>query len=479
MESTQNSEFVVPTTDDREVDAVSAVAGAEQIDATNNEESTPFTKRKRKKTSGVWEHFRLVKLLDGTDLLDNAKTNDVVVRKLMEKLNLQKKLVVGGKLFHVRCCAHILNLLVQDGLGEIEDIIHNVRESVKHVNASPGRLHNFSKLAKQLSMSNKHLILDVATRWNATYAMLSTALEFKEVFLNYADRESTYTTLLSKEDWKKVEEFSFNAIYSHDEAPKQMQIVQDTLYELYQEYVEAHKIANVVSSSGIDGRQGVSTGSTSMSGFSSLTSWFGKCIKTGTTKYDQHIRSVGSFTSVKSELDIYLEDEIYIGESGVFFDALGWWKENNLKFRILSNMAANILAILITTVASKSAFTAGRRVIDSHHSSLGTKVVDMLICGADWLGLAILRAVDNGNWILLHMACHVISLSHLFFADDLILYAKPDLDQACVMKGILDEFEEDLSNVREIVRNNIVWLVGDDNDVHLWNDTWVLTLGLL
>ncbi|KAK8701879.1 hypothetical protein V6N13_020257 [Hibiscus sabdariffa] len=145
----------------------------------------------------------------------------------------------------------------------------------------------------------------------------------------------------------KLLEFSFNAIYSHDEAPKQMQIVQDTLYELYQEYVEAHKIANVVSSSGIDGRQGVSTGSTSMSGFSSLTSWFGKCIKTGTTKYDQHIRSVGSFTSVKSELDIYLEDEIYI-------------------------------------VASKSAFTAGRRVIDSHHSSLGTKVVDMLICGADW-----------------------------------------------------------------------------------------------
>ncbi|KAK8701878.1 hypothetical protein V6N13_020256 [Hibiscus sabdariffa] len=70
MESTQNSEFVVPTTDDREVDAVSAVAGAEQIDATNNEESTPFTKRKRKKTSGVWEHFRLVKLLDGTDLCE-------------------------------------------------------------------------------------------------------------------------------------------------------------------------------------------------------------------------------------------------------------------------------------------------------------------------------------------------------------------------------------------------------------------------
>ncbi|KAL4296882.1 hypothetical protein GQ457_12G018630 [Hibiscus cannabinus] len=132
--------------------------------------------------------------------VDNAKTNDVVAKILMENLNLQNKLVVGGKLFHVRCCAHILNLLVQDGLGEIEDIILNVRESVKHVNASPGRLHIFSELAKQLSMPKKHLILDVTTRRNVAYAMLSTALEFKEVFVNYVDRESTYTTLLSEED---------------------------------------------------------------------------------------------------------------------------------------------------------------------------------------------------------------------------------------------------------------------------------------
>ena len=138
--------------------------------------------------------------------VDNAKTNDVVAKKLRENLNLQGKLAIGGELFHVRCCAHILNLLVQDGLSKIEDIIHNVRASVKHVGASPGRLHVFSELSKQLLVSNKHLILDVSTRWNATYAMLSTALEFKEVFVNYADREPTYTTLPSEEDWEKVKE---------------------------------------------------------------------------------------------------------------------------------------------------------------------------------------------------------------------------------------------------------------------------------
>ncbi|KAE8709720.1 hypothetical protein F3Y22_tig00110328pilonHSYRG00209 [Hibiscus syriacus] len=549
MESTQNPDVVFITADNGEVDAA-ATASVEHVDATNNEELTPFTRRKRNKTSGVWEHFRMVKLHDGTDLcecshcvekfkkmkygtttplhrhigncpnlkvvnrgqlslkvqpgkldssymirnwkfdnakmrevishrimvqelpfnfveyglfnvvmkeanpgfnkisrasvkqdcissfeiekkrvqklldsvkrlhkrilsfvdvpppysgvciydslfkclkewnietmvvtltVDNAKTNDVVARKLMEILNLQKKLDVGGKLFHVRCCAHILNLLVQDGLGEIEDIIHNVRESVKHVNASPGRLHIFSELAKQLSMPKKHLILDVSTRWNATYAMLSTSLEFKEVFVNYVDRESTYTSLLSEEDGKKVEEVcSFLALFN--EATKIISEALDTVVLGGSDYMVAMAMkmkkkfdkywgtCNLLISIGaiLDPRQ------------------FGKGIKTGTSKYDQHIRSVDTFTFVKSELDTYLEEGVLIGEPDVYFDTLGWWKENNLKFSILSKIAADILAILVTTIASESAFSAGGRVIDLYRSSLGTKMVDMLVCGADW-----------------------------------------------------------------------------------------------
>ncbi|KAI3675473.1 hypothetical protein L1987_85063 [Smallanthus sonchifolius] len=316
-------------------------------------------------------------------------------------------------------------------------------------------------------MPKKHLILDVSTRWNATYAMLSTALEFKEVFVNYADRETTYNTLPSEDDWKKVEDvcsflalfneatkiisgseyptsnlflselygikealdevtldeddcmkgmanemkkkfdkywgscnmlisigavmdprykmvlvnFSFKAIYSKEKADEEIKLVQHNLEELFKEYVEAYKEPSVGSSRNANigsGPSGKSSGSTF------ITSRFGKGIKTGSAKYDQHIRSVDCVESVKSELVTYLEEGVIIPEPGVYFDALAWWNNNKLKYKILSKMAADILAIPITTVASESAFSAGGRVIDPHRSSLGTKMVDMLICGADW-----------------------------------------------------------------------------------------------
>jgi hypothetical protein len=93
------------------------------------------------------------------------------------------------------------------------------------------------------------------------------------------------------------------------------------------------------------------------------------------------------FQPVKSNLKIYLEEDVYICDEGtdLKFDALEWWKSNQLKYRILSKMARDILAILITTVSSKSAFSTGGRVIDLYCASLSTKTVEILLCGADWV----------------------------------------------------------------------------------------------
>nr|XP_023927487.1 zinc finger BED domain-containing protein RICESLEEPER 1-like [Quercus suber] len=137
-----------------------------------------------------------------TITLDNANNNDAAVRILKDAI--KRKLMLGGKIFHVRCCAHIINLLVQDGLSEIKMVIENVHESVKYLIASEACLIKFGEIAKQLQLPSKKLILDCPTRWNA-YAMLLATLEFREVFPRYKDRDVRYNWLLSYEDWDRTE----------------------------------------------------------------------------------------------------------------------------------------------------------------------------------------------------------------------------------------------------------------------------------
>ncbi|KAH1205714.1 Zinc finger BED domain-containing protein RICESLEEPER 2 [Glycine max] len=114
--------------------------------------------------------------------VDNASYIDSYLKNLKENLSLSTKLVLNGDLFHVRCCAHILNLLVQDGLGKIKDIIQNVRESVKYINHNDARLKAFSDVVEEKHLKERKLILDSPTRWNSTFQMLSTALKFKISF---------------------------------------------------------------------------------------------------------------------------------------------------------------------------------------------------------------------------------------------------------------------------------------------------------
>ena len=51
--------------------------------------------------------------------LDNATNNDTTKMFLKEKLSLP----LHGTLFRINCCAHILNIIVQDGLSNLSSSV--------------------------------------------------------------------------------------------------------------------------------------------------------------------------------------------------------------------------------------------------------------------------------------------------------------------------------------------------------------------
>ena len=66
----------------------------------------------------------------------NATTNDIVVGYVtMQLLSWRNDdaLVLAGQYMHVRCCVHILNLIVVSGLGELHASVTAIRNAVKYV----------------------------------------------------------------------------------------------------------------------------------------------------------------------------------------------------------------------------------------------------------------------------------------------------------------------------------------------------------
>ena len=71
-----------------------------------------------------------------TITVDNCSTNDAMIRLLLNKLDTSS-LILGGSMLHMRCAAHILNLIVQDGLSLIGDGIERIHDSVIYWIGSP------------------------------------------------------------------------------------------------------------------------------------------------------------------------------------------------------------------------------------------------------------------------------------------------------------------------------------------------------
>ncbi|XBI01221.1 hypothetical protein VPH35_130045 [Triticum aestivum] len=70
--------------------------------------------------------------------LDNYTSNDKAMVILPDKLDTSS-LMLDGQLMHMRCAAHILNLIVKDGMSVLEQGIERLRDRVAFWSATPKR----------------------------------------------------------------------------------------------------------------------------------------------------------------------------------------------------------------------------------------------------------------------------------------------------------------------------------------------------
>ncbi|CAK8562111.1 unnamed protein product [Lathyrus sativus] len=135
-----------------------------------------------------------------TITLDNASINDVMQQILKSQLALQNWLLHKGEFFHVRCSAHSLNLIMQDGLKVASGALQKIKKRIKHVKGLESGVVKFKQciyMVGNIDVSSG-LVTNVPTRWNSTYLMLKSSLKCQRAFENLHCYDENYTSNPSK-----------------------------------------------------------------------------------------------------------------------------------------------------------------------------------------------------------------------------------------------------------------------------------------
>jgi hypothetical protein len=134
--------------------------------------------------------------------LDNVVNNDSVIRGLRARFVARQGNAFIAKYFHVRCCAHIIKLVVNDGITALASLIENLRLTAKYLKKSPSRMHKFVEICRSLALQiEEGMRLDVSIRWGSTYKMWRTSIAYKEAIKTYADSDLNYKWEPTTKEW--------------------------------------------------------------------------------------------------------------------------------------------------------------------------------------------------------------------------------------------------------------------------------------
>ena len=140
---------------------------------------------------------------------DNASNN-------VGAMDDMKAIAVTKDVVHIRCAPHVLNIVVQAGLGAINDIIKKVRDITKTFR-TPKRLQLLGDWCKKMDVQYCAPTPDAPTRWGSTLKMISNLVKLRGPIDFLASKEKDFeSALLSPETWDTLKELEQLLAPFHD-----------------------------------------------------------------------------------------------------------------------------------------------------------------------------------------------------------------------------------------------------------------------
>ena len=423
--------------------------------------------------------------------VDNATANTSALKRFHEVFRsiAPDALVLDGNFLHMRCAAHIINLIAKEGLSDLSENVLAIRNAVQYVRSSTTRLNAFDQRVTTGKMTRGSLPLDVKTRWNSTFLMLSRALQFKAAFDRMEAEDRLYNDYFlevdngakrcgppASWDWKAVEKLirflvifynstlvvsasskvnafkcygeivtiernltglvnsldpelklkasemlkkflkywggvkgvnkmlilatifdptlkmhfaklCFEKLYGKDslEAKEMTKTVTDLLTSMFKEYNlrfkgDSRQASQPIEASAVSGPDSQEQAVERME---LVVEDFG--YERMDAVYKELVAEKGEDT--RDELEVYLKEAVETPKLllGTEFDILSWWRVHKLKYPILAEMARDLLAMQVSSVASESAFSTSGRILEPYRSCLTHYMIEVLMCTEQWL----------------------------------------------------------------------------------------------
>ncbi|KAH9742727.1 zinc finger BED domain-containing protein RICESLEEPER 1 [Citrus sinensis] len=329
------------------------------------------------------------------------------------------------------------------GLGELHASVTTIRNAVKYVRSSSMRLRIFKQCVEQVNCPKGIVILDCPTRWNSTYLMLITKLKFQAAFDRMAEVDKPYETYFAEKEnnvrrssltalqestdpwvssmaysmrekfdkyWESTGKINkiliiasildpqakmdfakhiFEIIFGNDSlmVEQMTKAVKDLLNEFYDAYSAffASSTPSMYGESGLSGSYGGTSSSQRFTTEANLVDVAGgECDDAFQESrpflgYARKVSVQNESRRVVSEVEKYLKDPVEV-PNNLKLNVLLWWRVNGLRYPILEKIARDVLDVPVSTVASESAFSTRRRIIDECRSYLTPAMVEALIC---------------------------------------------------------------------------------------------------